>query len=65
MDNDPPMAGQLTPSRESREVRSTSATAFFGRALGRSMRTRIKDFQTLNELAGFWSGKNRKLVTTP
>ena len=33
--HDPPMAGQLTPIRESREVRSTSATALFGRALGR------------------------------
>jgi len=28
------------------------------------MRTRIKDFQTRNELAGFWNGKSRKLVTT-
>jgi hypothetical protein len=58
------MAGPLTPIRESREVRSTSATALFGRALGRSTRIRIKDFQTRNELAGFWNGKSRKLVAT-
>jgi hypothetical protein len=62
--HDPPVAGQLTPNRESREVRWTPATELFGRAVGRSMRIRIRDFQTRNELAGFWNGKSRKLATT-
>jgi hypothetical protein len=29
------------------------------------MRTRIDDFQTRNELAGFWNGKSWMRVTTP
>ena len=33
--------------------------------MGRSMRIRINDFQTRNELAGRGNGKSRKLVTTP
>jgi hypothetical protein len=28
------------------------------------MRIRINDFQARNELAGFWNGKSRQLVTT-
>ena len=43
----------------------TPATELFGGAMGRSMRIRINDFQTRNELAGFLDGKSRKLVTTP
>jgi hypothetical protein len=29
------------------------------------MRIRINDFPTRIELAGFWNGKSRKLVSTP
>jgi hypothetical protein len=60
----PPVAGPPTPSRESSEVRWTAATALFGCAISRSMRIRINDVQTRNELAGFWNGKSWKLVTT-
>jgi hypothetical protein len=63
--HDAPVAGQPTPGRESSEIRWTPATELFGPAVGRSMRIRINDFHTRNELAGFWSGKSWKLVTTP
>lgn len=64
--HDPPAAGQPTTGRELSEIRwTTRATELFGRAMGRSMRVRINDFQTRSELAGFWNGKGWKLVTTP
>ena len=64
--HDPPVAGQPTPSRESSEIRwTTPATELVGRAMGRSMRIRINDFHTRNELAGFWNGKSWKLDMTP
>jgi hypothetical protein len=70
----PPVAGQPTPGRESSEIRWPPAAVLSGRRppnylaarrAGQCASFRTNDFQTRHELAGFWNGKSRKLITTP